>query len=125
MNLVTFSASAIATFAFTRVFETSIGKYTEAALAKTDELRQKIRHELRDNPDAEQVLSAVEQGSQQDMEHLGAYLQEAMEGDEQFATEVRAIAREIDADTQDNSSMTQNIYGNSRGWETKLNGETA
>lgn len=124
MNSVTFSASAIATFAFTRVFETSIGKYTEAALAKMDELRQKIRHELQGNPDAEQVLAAVEQGSMQDLERLSAYLQEAMEGDEQFATEVRAIAREIDADAPD-SNMTQNIYGNSRGWETKFDSETA
>ena len=47
------TAGVIVTLAFTKAFETTIEKFTEAALVKMDELRQKIWNKLRGNPRAE------------------------------------------------------------------------
>lgn len=46
--------------------------------------------------------------------------------DPTFATDVQAIAQEINAGKLvDNSSMTQNNYDNAKGWQTKVEGGTA
>ena len=85
----------IVTLAFTKAFETTIEKFTEAAVAKMDRLRQKIWDKLRGNPKAENAIAAVEQGSKADIEKVAAYLQVAMDVDDNFAQEVETLAREI------------------------------
>ncbi len=53
MEPISLTAGAIATLAFTKVFETSVEKFTEAAIAKMDILRKKIWDKLRGNIKAE------------------------------------------------------------------------
>jgi len=120
------TAGVIVTLALTKVFETTIEKFTEAALARMEQLRQKIGDKLRGNPKAENALAAAEQGSKQDLERVAAYLQVVMNEEPDFAQEIQTIAREIEAGKLlDNSSMTQNNYHNSTGFQTKVDEGTA
>lgn len=57
---VSLSATVIATLAFTKILEKTVEKFTEGALTKMDELRQKIWKKLRGNPRAENALTAVD-----------------------------------------------------------------
>ena len=61
---VTLTAAAIATLAFIKFVESGAGKlaekFTEAPIAKMEELRQKIWEKLRGKPKAESALAAVE-----------------------------------------------------------------
>ncbi|MBD2465715.1 hypothetical protein H6G89_32525 [Oscillatoria sp. FACHB-1407] len=126
----TFTAAAIATLAFTKFLESGAGKlaekFTETAIAKMDELRQKIWNRLRGkHAMAEEALQKAEAGDKTAIETVGTLLGVEML-DPQFASEVKAIAQEIHAGKlQDNSSMTQNNYDNARGWQTKVEGGTA
>jgi low affinity Fe/Cu permease len=119
------TASAIATLAFTKIFEKTLEKFTEAALAKLDELRKKIWDKLRSDSRAETALTAVEQGNESELERVKIYLEDAMRSDPQFAEQVQLLAQEIDAGKlQDNSSMTQNNHDNSTGYQTKVETES-
>lgn len=120
------TAGAIATLAFTKAFEKTIEKFTEAALTKMDELRKKIWKKLQGNMNAEKALISVEQGNKAELEKVAGYLQYAMLEDEQFAAEVQTLAQEINVGKlQDNSHMTQYNNDNARGWQTKVEGGTA
>ncbi len=122
---VTLSATVIATLAFTKMLEKTVEKFTEGALTKMDELRQKIWNKLRGNPKAENALTAVEQGNKEEIQRLAVYLQDAMEDDPQFGNEVRALAQEINAGKlQDNSSMNQYNYDNARAVQNRNEGGT-
>ena len=91
------SALAIATLAFigTKAAETAVGKLTEAAMEKVNQLRRKITDKLSSNPSAEVALLAAQEGSEADLEAVSEYLQAAMDEDPQFAQEVSALATEI------------------------------
>lgn len=118
------TAGAIATLAFKKAFEKTIEKFTEAALAKMDELRKKIWEKLRGNPRAEKALTAVEQGNKSELERLAVYLQDYMDDEPEFAAQVQALAQEINAGKlQDNSNMTQNNYDSSTGYQTRVETE--
>lgn len=54
------SVSAIATLAFTKIFDKTLEKFTEPALTKMDELRKKIWDKLRGDSSAVSALAAVE-----------------------------------------------------------------
>ena len=130
MEPTTITATAIATLAFQKFLETGAGElgkqFTTAAIVKIDELRKMIWDKLRGNSKAEKALTAVEQGSKQELDRLAVYLQDVMEDDEQFASEVQAIAQQINAGKlQDNSSMTLSNRDNALGWVTKIEGGTA
>ncbi|NEQ81637.1 MAG: hypothetical protein F6K26_15695 [Moorea sp. SIO2I5] len=88
----------IAALAFigTKAAETTVEKFTEAAIEKAQPLREKIIDKLRGNPRAEVALLGAEQGSKTDLDVVSYYLQEAMVADFQFAQEIEALAREID-----------------------------
>ncbi|MEA5582589.1 hypothetical protein VB620_14715 [Nodularia harveyana UHCC-0300] len=111
------TAGAIATLAFTKIFEKSIETFTEAALAKMDELRKKIWDKLRGNPKAETALLATEQGSKEDLNRVAAYLQIALHEEPQFAEEIEKLAREIEAGRKAEKGMTQNNYDSSTGYQ--------
>lgn len=122
--VTTFSALAIAKFAFKKFFESSVGKlgekFTETALTKMDELRHKILDKLRGNTRAIGAVAAIEKGSEEDLQRLAVYLEDEMKEDPEFAAEIRAIAHEININrVEDNSSQTQNIYGG-KGYQTKM-----
>lgn len=126
MDPITLSASAIASLAFSKILDKSVDKFTEAALTKMDELRQKIGDKLRGDLRAEKAFTAVEQGSKPELDRLAVYLHDEMDEDQQFASEIQALAQEIYAGKlQDNSSMAQNNYDNAKGWQTKVEGGTA
>ena len=128
---ISFTATAIATLAFTKFLESGAGelgkKFTLAAIDKMEHLRQKIWEKLRGKPKAESALAAIEkQGLQSDLGRLAVYLQDEMEDDPQFAAEVEALAQQINAGKlQDNSTMVQNIHDHAKGWQTKVEGGTA
>ncbi|WP_424102711.1 hypothetical protein [Moorena producens] len=91
------SALAIVTLAFigTKAAETTVEKFTEAALEKAKQLRHKIIDKLSGNPKAEKALRSAEDGSDTDVEVVSKYLEEAMAEDDKFAQEIKALAREI------------------------------
>jgi hypothetical protein len=127
---VILTASAIATLAFQEFIKNGAGelakKFTEEAITKIEQLRQLIWDNLRSNPDAKTALSNVEQGQAEDLADIGTYLKAVMGKDAEFASQVQAIAQEINAGKLlDQSFMTQNNYDNARGWQTKVEGGTA
>lgn len=128
---VSLTAAAIATLAFTKFLESGSGelgkKFTEAAIAKMEQLRQRIWEKLRGNVKAERALAVVEEhGSQAELGRVAVYLRDEMDDDLQFAAEVQALAQQIEAGKlQDNSVMVQNIHDQAKGWQTKVEGGTA
>lgn len=103
------SATAIATLALTKVFETSIEKFTEAAIAKMNELRKKIWDKFRGNVKAESALTAAEKGSKPDLERVAAYLQVVMNEEPEFAKEVQTLAHEIHQEINIGKMQGQNV----------------
>jgi predicted lipoprotein with Yx(FWY)xxD motif len=74
---------------------------------------------------AEDALAKAESGDKTAIETVGTLLGVEML-DPTFASEVQAIAQEINAGKLvDNSSMTQNNYDQAKGWQTKVEGGTA
>lgn len=108
------TAGAIATLAFTKAFEKTIEKLTEATLTKINDLRKKIWQKFRGNLKAETALAAAEKGSKADLETVTAYLKQAMDYDNQFAQEVQTLAKEIQQEInigKIQGQNVQNIYG--------------
>ncbi len=126
MEPVSLTAGVIATLAFTKAFEKTVEKFTEAALIKMDELRKKIWEKFRGNPRAINALTAAEQGSKPDLERVAAYLQVIMNEEPEFAKEIQVLAGQIEAGKiEDKSTMTQINRDNSTGYQTKVDGGTA
>ncbi len=129
--VTTLAAGTIATFAFQKFIESGAGelakKFTEAAIARMDDLRKAILAKLRGKSErVDEALAKAEQGDRDAINTVAKYLDVAMEDYPDFATEVQTIAREIHAGKLvDNSSMTQNNYDNAKGWQTKVEGGTA
>ncbi|MCV3212191.1 hypothetical protein OGM63_01385 [Plectonema radiosum NIES-515] len=108
------TAGAIATLAFTKAFEKTIEKLTEATLTKINDLRKKIWQKFRGNLKAETALAAAEKGSKPDLETVTAYLKQAMDYDNQFAQEVQNLAKEIQQEInigKIQGQNVQNVYG--------------
>lgn len=126
MNSDLLSSKNIISLAFSIILEKNVNNFTDTALVKMDELRQKIWKKLQDNARAEKAFTAVEQGSKADLERLVIYLHDEMEDDQQFAAEVQALAHEINlGKLQDSNSMNQSNYDNAKGWQTKVDGGIA
>lgn len=120
------TTTVIVTLAFTKFLETTVEKFTETGLQKIDELRQKIWAKLKGNAKAEEALKALEEGKKDKLKFVEVYLSNGMDDDENFAADVNKLANEIQSlKIQDNSSMTQNNYDNSTGYQTKIDGGTA
>jgi hypothetical protein len=130
MEPVTLTAGAIATLAFQKFLDAGAGKlaekFTEAAIAKMSELRQKIWDRLRGKHEmAEEALNRASTGDKQAIDTVATLLGVEML-DPKFATEIQAIAQEINAGKlQDNSSMVQNNYDHAVGFQNKVEGGTA
>ncbi len=89
------TATVIASLAFTFSIETTVEIITQETLSKINQLRSQIWQKLRENNNLEIVLTEAEIVSQADLETVVAYLQVAMDGDEQFSQEIQKIAGEI------------------------------
>ncbi len=109
MEPLSLTAGAIASLAFTKAFEKTIETFTEAALAKMNELRKKIWDKLRGNIEAESALAAAGKGSKPALDQVADYLQVVMTKDPKFAEEVRTLAREIDQEINIGKIQGQNV----------------
>ncbi|MBO3464201.1 hypothetical protein G7B40_038270 [Aetokthonos hydrillicola Thurmond2011] len=117
------TAGVILTLALTKMFEKTAEKFTESALAKMDELRNKIWEKFRGNVKVETALRAAEKGSKKDLDTVAAYLQVLMHEDPAFAEEIRAIAKEIKAgEKHDNGNFTQINQDNATGYQNHITG---
>ena len=108
------TAATVATLAFTKAFEKTIEKFTEATWNKIEALRKKIWHKLGGNKQAEKALTAAETGSKQDLDKVAQYLEHEMEWDKNFAQEVQTLAREIEQEInigEIQGQNVQNVYG--------------
>lgn len=108
------TTGAIATLAFTKAFEKTIEKFTEATWNKIEVLRKKIWHKLGGNKQAEKVLTAAETGSKEDLDKVAQYLEQEMEWDKNFAQEVQTLAHEINQEInigEIQGQNVQNVYG--------------
>jgi BMFP domain-containing protein YqiC len=129
--VTTIAASAIATLAFQKFIESGAGElakqFTGTAIAKMDELRQKIWDKLRgQSKRVDEALAQVEQGDRKALATIAKNLDVVMDENPDFASEVQAIAREIHAGKLlDQSHMTQYNYDNATGIQTKVEGGTA
>ncbi|UIE38396.1 hypothetical protein [Leptodesmis sichuanensis] len=131
--VTTLTASAIATLAFQKFLETGAGelakKFSTEAIAKMETLLKRIWVKLRGKPRVEEVKAAIDQTHKitpEQVNQIAAYLQVAMDEDPQFANDIRLLAQEINAGKLvDQSHMTQNIYDQAKGWQTKVEGGTA
>ncbi len=103
------TASAIATLAFTKAFEKSIEKFTEATWNKIDSLRKKIWQKLGKNQAEQNALTAADTGSQQDLDLVAQYLEREMEWDTSFAQEVQTLAREIQQEINIGEMQGENV----------------
>jgi hypothetical protein len=124
------TAGAIASLAFQEFVKAGAGelakKFTAGAIAKIKELHGLIKQKLRGNPDAVATMKQAENGKEEDISYVAAYLNTEMNKDPDFAARVQAIAQEINAGKiQDNSSMVQNNSDNAIGFQTKVEGGTA
>lgn len=131
--VTTLTASAIATLAFQKFLETGAGelakKFSTEAIAKMETLLKRIWVKLRGKPRVEEVKAAIDQTHKitpEQVNQITAYLQVAMDEDPQFANDIRLLAQEINAGKLvDQSHMTQNLYDEAKGWQTKVEGGTA
>jgi len=108
------TTGAIATLAFTKAFEKSIEKFTEATWNKINALREKIWQKLSSNKDAQKALNGADKGSQQDLDLVAQYLEQEMEWDTNFAQEVETLARQIQQEInigEMHGENVQNVYG--------------
>ena len=122
------SALAITTLAFISIkaSETVIEKFTEVALDKANELREKIWHKLKGNSAAEKALQAAKNGSEEDLEAVADYLKIAMREDPEFRQEIEELAKEVEAGKiEDQSTMTQINRDQSTGFQNQVEGGTA
>ncbi|NEO54229.1 MAG: hypothetical protein F6K54_14750 [Okeania sp. SIO3B5] len=131
--VTTLTASAIASLAFQKFLESGAGelakKFTTDAIAKMDILLKRIWTKLRDKPRIEKVKASIQENhkiTSEQVNQIAAYLQVAIDEDPQFATEIRTLAQEINSGKLiDQSHMTQEIYDQAKGWQTKVVGGTA
>lgn len=127
------TAVSIASLAFQKLIESGSGelakKFTEEAISKIDLLLRKIWAKLRNKPRIEELKKSIAQNQEittEQVNQIAAYLQVAMDEDPQFGKEVHSLAIEInDGKLVDRSNMTQNNYGQAKGWQTKVEGGTA
>ncbi len=125
------TAGVLVTLAASKFIESSAGelakKFTTEAIAKIPELWRQIKTKLSGkSAKVDEALVNVEKGDQIALETVTKNLDVVLDDDPDFAHELKLLAQTIQAGKiQDNSSMTQNISDNARGWQTKVEGGTA
>jgi hypothetical protein len=113
--LATLAAGTIVKLAFDEFVKVGAGEAAKRSvggaieLAKT--LQAKIKAKFQGDAKAEKAMQAVEDGSQPALAKLATYLDDAMDEDETFATEVQQMAQQIiniqNQHTQDNRTYNQ------------------
>jgi phage replication-related protein YjqB (UPF0714/DUF867 family) len=124
---ITLTAGAIATLAFQKFIEAGAGelakKFTEAAIARMDDLRHKVIEKLRGkSARIDEALAKAEQGDRTALDTIAKNLDVVMDEHPDFAAELTVMAHEINAGKLvDNSSMNQTNYGGTN-FQTKVEG---
>lgn len=107
------AAVKIAEIAFGKLVETAVGKGIEAGLEKLKPLRDRIRHKLKGDEQADLALIEVEKNpSGPNLDRVATFLDAAMRTDTPFADEIQAMAQQINQEinlskVEDNSTKTQ------------------
>ncbi len=124
------TANAIASLAFQEFVKSGAGdlakRFTGEAIAKMGRLRELIWNRLAGkHPAVDEAIEKAKAGEQEGIDTVATLLGVELL-DKEFAGQVQAIAQEIHAGKlQDYSSMTMNVSGNAKGWQTKVEGGTA
>jgi hypothetical protein len=102
-------------------------KFTTEAIAKIPELWQQIKNKLQGrSAKVDEALRNLESGDRSGIDTVTKNLDVVLDDEPEFANELKLLAQTIQAGKiQDNSTMTQNISDNARGWQTKVEGGTA
>jgi predicted amino acid racemase len=102
-------------------------KFTTEAIAKIPELWQQIKNKLQGrSAKVDEALVKLESGDRSGIDTVTKNLDVVLDDEPEFANELKLLAQTIQAGKiQDNSTMTQNISDNARGWQTKVEGGTA
>ena len=129
----TFTADDIVGLVFQQIIDPKAEKldeeFSKESIAKINTLSEQIWTKLQDRPWVKEIRLSIEQKreiSQEQVNQLSAYLQEAMDEDVHFANDIQRLAKEINSDKCfEHSNMVQNVYGNAKGWQTKVEGGVA
>jgi len=102
-------------------------KFTTEAIAKIPELWQQIKNKLQGrSAKVDEALVKLESGDRSAIDTVTKNLDVVLDDEPEFANELKLLAQTIQAGKiQDNSTMTQNISDNAKGWQTKVEGGTA
>ena len=90
-----------------KIFELAFGAVIETGASElAKKLWQKIRNKLKGEPVAEAALVEIEQNhSREKLAQIVPFLQVEMLKDQQFAQEMQTLAKEINANTQENITL--------------------
>jgi hypothetical protein len=124
--IATLTAIAIADLAFKKFIESASGelakKFTESAIAKMDELRQKIWEKMRGrSPKLDEALAKVEGGDRAALETVAKNLDVVMDEEPEFKAQIQAIAHEITLMQIEGDGLVQNNYGGTN-FQNQING---
>jgi hypothetical protein len=128
--VIALTASAIASLAFQEFVKSGAGdlakRFTGEAIAKMGRLRELIWGRLAGkHPAADEAIEKAKAGEQEGIDNVAAFLGSELLIDKEFAGQVQAIAKEINAGKLlDQSSMTTNVYDHAKAWVTKVEGGT-
>ena len=130
--LTTTAAMTLAKLALDKFVESGaseLGKtLTDEASKKVMALGNAIWERLKDNEAVVESLEASEKGDAEAPAKLAPYLNYLCDQDADFTKELKKLADALHFELiqiADNSSMTQNNFGNAKGWQTKVAGGTA
>ncbi|NET36617.1 MAG: hypothetical protein F6K19_32080 [Cyanothece sp. SIO1E1] len=113
------TAGAIATLVFVTAVEKIAGSLAEGAMSKAAEklkkLQQIIWSKLKGKPKVEKALAGATHRTQIDIDKVAAYLEVAMDEDDEFARTIQTLADEIQQEisvNQNQAGDTQTIHDN-------------
>lgn len=108
------TAAEILKLVFGAVIETGAGKLTESAMKQARVLWEMIRQRLSGEETVETALVEIEQNrSWEYMKQIQPFLEVEMLRDSRFAESIKALAKEINAGSQDNITMNVDAHDNS------------
>lgn len=111
------TTTVIVTLAATKFIEGISGelskRFTPAALEKMTQLWKTIKGRFHGKkPNAETTIAQIESGNKVDIDKLAKYLDAEMLDDDEFAAQLREMAKEIEAGKiEDNRAMQQTVIG--------------
>lgn len=121
-----FTAGAITSLAFTKLFESGAGELgkqlTGEAIKKIETLRAKIWQILKGKSEkVDEALVKADQGDQAALSTVAKYLDVAMEDDPDFASEIIKLAEEIHQEIKIDKLSGKNVLAVFGGTGTQIN----